>query len=80
MSQSRIGSLVEAWANIVIGYTINYAMNLLILNGIFDLKITLSQNIVIGMLFTVVSLSRQYVIRRWFATRIHGWASKFGGA
>ena len=80
MTQTRIGSLVEAAVNIVIGYCINFVMNLVILNGVFGLGVSIVQNLWIGLLFTVVSLVRQYVIRRWFATRIKGFARRFGGA
>lgn len=79
MQQTRLGSLVEAAVNIVIGYVINFIMNLVILNGIFNLGISLLQNLWIGLLFTGVSLIRQYVIRRWFSTRIKGFAKRFGG-
>lgn len=80
MTQSRLGSLIEALFNIVIGYTINFVFNFLILNGVFDLHVTITQNLLIGVLFTVVSLSRQYVIRRWFNGSMHAvserWAAR----
>ena len=80
MTQSRTGSLVEALINILIGYWINFFMNLVILNGVFHLGVTLTENVLIGVLFTGVSLVRQYAIRRWFATSIHSFANRFGGA
>jgi len=70
VNQTRLGSLIEAGANIVIGYGINFAMNLVILNGVFGLGVTLAQNVWIGLLFTVVSLVRQYILRRWFNARL----------
>jgi hypothetical protein len=83
VTQSRLGSLIEALFNIVIGYTINFVFNFLILNGVFDLHVTVTQNLLIGVLFTVVSLTRQYVIRRWFNGRMHAtserWAARIAG-
>jgi hypothetical protein len=70
VNQTRLGSLIEAGVNIVIGYGINFAMNLVILNGVFGLGVTLTQNIGIGLLFTVVSMVRQYILRRWFNARL----------
>lgn len=79
MTQTRRGSLVEALTNIVIGFSINYAANLLIL-PLFGFHIGLAANFWMGCIYTAVSLVRQYAIRRWFATRIRGFAAKFGGA
>lgn len=65
-NQTWWGSVVEAKANIAVGFGINFTANMLILPlfGFHDL--TLGKNLVIGMLYTVISLVRQFVIRRWF--------------
>jgi hypothetical protein len=65
MSQTKTGSFVEAWANIFIGFTINFFANLLVLPW-FGLAVTPSKAFGIGVIFTVISLVRSYVIRRWF--------------
>lgn len=70
MTQSRLESLIEALMNIIIGFSINFCANLLIL-PLFGFTPTLSQNFQIGVLFTFVSLARTYVIRRWFNGRLH---------
>lgn len=79
MTQTRTGSMVEACTNIVIGFAINYMANLLIF-PLFGFHISLEANFVMGLLYTLISLARQYVIRRWFATSIHAFAVRFGGA
>lgn len=66
MSQTVWGSIVEAKANIVIGFAINYAANLLILPLFGFTGLTLAKNFEIGLLYTVISIVRQFVIRRWF--------------
>jgi hypothetical protein len=65
MSQTRTGSLIEAIINVLIGFWINFAANLLILPMI-GFHITLGQNFFIGLLYTIISIARSYCIRRWF--------------
>lgn len=63
--QTKWESLKEALTNIAIGYSVNFAANLVIL-PLVGLPVTLAQNLVIGICFTLVSVFRSYVIRRWF--------------
>lgn len=65
MSQTQLGSFVEAWANIFVGFSINYAGNMLIL-PLFGLNVTYGNAFWIGVIFTGISLARSYVLRRWF--------------
>lgn len=66
MTQSRRGSLVESVSNVFIGYGINFALNLALF-PLFGWHISLHQNLVLGTIYTVVSLVRSYVIRRFFS-------------
>jgi hypothetical protein len=70
MTQSRLGSLVEAFANVFIGYWINFVANLLIF-PLFGWQISLKQNLIIGVMYTGISVARSYAIRRWFNGYIH---------
>lgn len=70
MNQTRLGSFIEAWINVVIGFAINFVANLLIL-PLIGFHISVSQNLFIGVLYTVISVARSYVIRRWFNARLH---------
>ncbi len=66
--QTKLGSLVESWVNIAIGFTINYVANLIILPmfwGPARHNAGLSA-FVLGIAFTLISFARQYVLRRWF--------------
>ena len=63
--QTRLGSFVEAWANIAVGFTINWCANMAIL-PLFGFRVTGAQAFGIGLIFTGISLARQYVMRRWF--------------
>lgn len=53
-------------ANIGIGFVLNYGVNLLILPILFDKAHPALSAFWIGCVFTVVSVVRQLVIRRWF--------------
>lgn len=65
MTQTRIGSFVEAAANITVGFAINWAANMMILPW-FGYDVTAGDAFGIGLVFTAISLVRSYVIRRWF--------------
>lgn len=65
MSQTRTGSLAEAGANIAVGFSINWCANMVVLPW-FGFHVTGSQAFGIGIVFTVISLIRSYVLRRWF--------------
>jgi hypothetical protein len=78
MNQTKLGSLIESGINILIGYFVALASQLLIF-PLFDIHIGLSTNLWIGLWFTVISLVRSYVIRRWFNARLHGMAMQIAG-
>ena len=55
MKQSRWMSLVEAVTNVLVGYGVAVATQWLVF-PLFGLHATLQENLVIGLVFTVVSL------------------------
>lgn len=65
MAQTRFGSFIEAWANIAVGFGINFAANLTVLPW-FGFNVTATDAFGIGVIFTAISLARSYVLRRWF--------------
>jgi len=65
MKQSRLMSLVEAIANVAVGYGIAVVSQILIF-PVFGLHTTLAQNLQMGLVFTVVSLARSFALRRLF--------------
>jgi hypothetical protein len=75
MTQTRLGSLIEAFVNVLIGFGINFTANLIIL-PLFGYTPSLWDNFQIGLLYTVVSIARSYVIRRWFNARLHAAAER----
>lgn len=65
MKQSRLMSLVESIANVIVGYGVAVATQILIF-PVFGLHTTLAQNLKMGAVFTIVSLGRSYALRRLF--------------
>lgn len=69
MRQTRLGSLIEVSINIFIGFWINFVANLVIL-PMFGFNVSISDNFLIGFLYTFVSVARSYIVRRWFEKKI----------
>ncbi len=69
MEQTRLQSLIESIINIAIGYVVALLSQWIIF-PLFDIHISLTDNLLIGAWFTGVSLVRSYVIRRWFNARL----------
>jgi hypothetical protein len=77
MRQSRRMSLVEAAANVVIGYGIAVATQVVVF-PIFGIRITLADDLRIGVVFAIVSIIRSFVLRRlfeWLSWGCHRWRS-----
>ena len=65
MKQSRAMSLVEAVANVVVGYTLAIATQIVVFPW-FGIETGLAEHLTIGLAFVGVSLVRGYVLRRLF--------------
>ena len=66
MSQSKKGSAIEALSNILVGFPINFLLNITILPFTWDQNHVIRSAFITGAVFTVVSFVRQVYIRRWF--------------
>ena len=65
MKQSRLMSLVESLANVLVGYGVAVATQMLVF-PLFGLAVTVTENLLIGLIFTAVSIVRSYALRRGF--------------
>ena len=65
MKQSRGMSFVESIANVVVGYGVAVATQVLIFPA-FGVHVTLAQNLKISAAFTVISICRSFALRRLF--------------
>lgn len=63
--QSRFGSLIESLSNVTLGIVIGFITNNIVL-PLFGYDVTLVDALGIALIFTVISLVRSYVIRRYF--------------
>ncbi len=72
MKQSRRMSLVEALANVAVGFGVAVATQIAVF-PLFGLHASLMENMAIGAIFTLASIARSYVLRRSFeAIRVVG--------
>ncbi|MFP1645956.1 DUF7220 family protein [Pontitalea aquivivens] len=65
MKQSRIMSMVEAAANVAVGYLLAIATQIVVFPW-FGIETGLAEHLTIGLAFTVVSLARSFALRRVF--------------
>lgn len=68
--QTPRGAIIEAWLNIVIGFSVNFAANWVLLPMI-GANFTAIENFWLGWVYTAISICRQYAIRRGFNSRLH---------
>ena len=67
--QTKYQSLIESLTNILIGYLTALLSQVLIF-PLFDIYVTFQDNLLIGLYFTIISLLRSYLVRRYFNKRI----------
>ena len=66
--QSKKDSLIESLTSTTIGWLIGVILNMLVL-PLFDYNITVIDSLWVSLIFTVVSVIRGYVIRRFFNSK-----------
>lgn len=70
-TQSRLQSLIETVTNTLIGFVVAILSQLLVF-PMFDIHVPLSSNFGIAAWFTMISVARGYLVRRWFEYRLRG--------
>ncbi|MEI4233743.1 DUF7220 family protein [Roseovarius sp. D22-M7] len=65
MKQSRTMSMVEAAANVFVGYVLAIATQIVVFPW-FGIETGLAEHMTIGLVFVGVSLARGYLLRRLF--------------
>jgi hypothetical protein len=63
--QSRIMSAIETATNIAVGLVVSFLAQMVIL-PLYDIHISMSENVQITIFFTAVSIVRGYALRRIF--------------
>lgn len=70
--EGRRAAIIEAWVNIAFGFSLNFTLNLVLIPlATHGGHLSGSNNFWMGWVYTLISMFRQYTIRRWFATRFH---------
>lgn len=64
--QTKLGSIVESWSNIAIGFTINWTANITFLPLLWNPQSPKLSAFYIGLVFTVISFCRSFILRRYF--------------
>lgn len=65
VGQTPRGAIIEAWTNIVIGFSVNYFANFALL-PLVGVHVNAADNFMLGWCYTAISIVRGYVIRRFF--------------
>jgi len=61
-----MGSMIEAVINVLVGYAVAVLAQVIVLPWILGVEIAFTTNLLIGAIFTVISLVRSYILRRLF--------------
>ena len=64
--QTRIESLIEAVSNTAIGLLIGTLTNRIVL-PMFGHDVSISDSFLMAVVFTLISVTRNYLVRRWYA-------------
>mgnify|MGYP003410987717 CR=1 FL=1 len=70
MNQSRLGSLIESILNTASGFVLSFAAWRLVVVPLLGLPVDNVQNLQITAFFTVLSVARSYLWRRYFNGRL----------
>lgn len=68
-----LAAIIEAWANVCLGFSLNYLANLWLLPMV-GAHLTASSNFWLGCVYTAVSVLRSYAIRLGLGDRIKRFA------
>lgn len=71
MKQTKLESFIEASLNTAIGFVISYLTWILIVVPLYHMELSHKDNLMITLIFTVVSVIRGYVVRRYFNAGMH---------
>lgn len=75
MNQSRRISFIEACINTGIGYVISNCVWLFIIVPFWDIGVRVQDGLLINAIFTLISIVRGYMVRRFFNTHFHKFAT-----
>lgn len=65
LMQTKTHSFIESLINVIIGYVVALLSQIVVF-PMFGIYVPLSDNLMIGLWFTLISIVRSYVVRRYF--------------
>jgi hypothetical protein len=65
MKQTKRASLIESLLNVAIGYGVALLSQVIVFPW-FDIHVSISANIALGGVFTIISIVRSFAVRRLF--------------
>ena len=74
MNQTKKVSFIEACINTGLGYIISNAVWLGIIVPYWDIGVRVQDGLLINAIFTIISIVRSYIVRRFFNTYFHRFA------
>ena len=66
MSQSKLSSLIESLLNVGSGFVVSSLLWSFVIVPVYEIEVTVTQNLEITAIFTVISVIRGYIWRRVF--------------
>jgi hypothetical protein len=63
--QTRSMSMIEAITNTLVGFVMSILLQLMMTSAL-SIQMSLDQNIIMSLVFTVASVARGYLVRRMF--------------
>lgn len=75
--QSRIVSLIESCCNVGSGFLLSLVLWQFVVAPAFGYAVTITTNLALTSIFTVTSVARGYLWRRFFARGLHRAAVNF---
>lgn len=67
--QSRIDSVMEVVTNTAIGLIISTIANHFVIPAVLGVAMSVGQNVMLSIIFTIISIARGYLLRRAFNGR-----------
>ena len=63
--QTKSMSMIEAITNTLVGFVMSILLQLM-MTSVLSIQMSLDQNIIMSLVFTVASVARGYLVRRMF--------------
>jgi hypothetical protein len=67
--QTKLSSITEAFANVILGYLVAVTANYFVL-PLFGYDVSMLDSAGIGIIFSMISIIRSYLLRRLFNAKI----------